>query len=116
MHDPVQLSSIERWLADVRALFIDAAPGLVPLFETYAAEAVFGRSYIALDLERLNPGAKILEVGAGSMLLSCKLVREGFEVTGLEPIGAGFSHFEQMRQMVLERAVALILGIWGQTR
>jgi SAM-dependent methyltransferase len=107
MHDPAQPSSIERWLADVRAHYIDSAPGLVSLFDTYAAEAVFGRSYIASDLERLAPGARVLEVGAGSLLLSCQLVREGFEVTGLEPTGSGFSHFEQMRQIVLERAVAL---------
>ncbi len=107
MHDPAQASSIEGWLADIRAYFIDTAPDLVSLFETYAAEAVFVRRYIAMDLEGLEPGARILEVGAGPLLLSCQLVREGFQVTGLEPTGSGFSHFEQMRQMVLERAVAL---------
>lgn len=107
MHDFAQPSSIEVWLTDVRAYFIDSAPGLVSLFDTYAAEAIFGRRYIALDLERLARGARVLEVGAGSLLLSCQLVREGFEVTGLEPTGTGFSHFEQMRQVILERAVAL---------
>ena len=107
MHDPAQPCSIEVWLTDVRAYVIDSAPGLVSLFDTYAAEAVFGRRYIALDLGRLERGARVLEVGAGSLLLSCQLVREGFEVTGLEPTGTGFSHFEQMRQVILERAIAL---------
>jgi SAM-dependent methyltransferase len=35
------------------------------------------------------------------------LVQEGFEVTGLEPIGTGFSHFERMRQIILARATTL---------
>ena len=52
----------------------------------------------------LRPGAKVLEVGAGSLLLSCQLMREGFDVTALEPTGEGFSHFDQMRQMVLDKA------------
>lgn len=103
----MRIPDIESWLADVRTYFNDTAPDLVPLFETYAAEAIFGRRYIALDLARLKPEARVLEVGAGSLLLSCQLVREGFHVTALEPIGAGFSHFKQMRQMVLERAAAL---------
>jgi SAM-dependent methyltransferase len=107
MPDAVKPDSIEWWLADVRASFIEKAPLLLPLFDTYSAEAVFGRRFIALDLEHLQPGARVLEVGAGSLLLSCQLVREGFDVTGLEPIASGFSHFEQMRQMVQERAFAL---------
>lgn len=31
-------------------------------------------------------------------------MREGFEVTALEPTGEGFSHFDQMRHMVLNKA------------
>ena len=107
MLDLVKADSIEWWLTDIRAFFMETAPSLLPLFDTYSAEAVFGRRFIALDLERLQPGARVIEVGAGSLLLSCQLVREGFDVTGLEPTATGFSHFEQMQQMVLERATAL---------
>jgi SAM-dependent methyltransferase len=107
MHDVVKIDSIEWWLADMRAFFMETAPSLLPLYDTYSAEAVFGRRFIASDLERLQPGARVIEVGAGMLLLSCQLVREGFEVTGLEPTAQGFSHFEQMRQMVQERATAL---------
>lgn len=96
--------SIKCWLAEVRAHFVAAAPDLLPLFDTYAEEAAFGRRYIASDLQRLLPGAKVLEVGAGSMLLSCQLVREGFAVTGLEPTGFGFAHFDRMRELILECA------------
>ncbi len=104
MHDGRKAFAIEGWLAIVRPEFVNIAPELLPLFDTYAAEALFGRRYIDSDLERLRPGAKVLEVGAGSLLLSCQLMREGFEVTALEPTGEGFSHFDQMRQMVLNKA------------
>jgi SAM-dependent methyltransferase len=107
MHNRAQQSSIDTWLTDVRSYFVTAAPELLWLFDIYAGEAIFGRRYIASDVANLKPGAKILEVGAGSLLLSCQLVREGFDVTGIEPVGSGFSHFEQMRQIVVARATAL---------
>jgi 2-polyprenyl-3-methyl-5-hydroxy-6-metoxy-1,4-benzoquinol methylase len=107
MRDATASSSMERWLQDVRSYFCLVAPGLLALFDTYEAEAIFGRRFIDRDLEQLPSGARVLEVGAGSMLLSCQLVREGFEVAALEPVGSGFSHFDQMRQLVLERADAL---------
>lgn len=98
---------IEGWLADVHGFIAGQAPELLPLFEVYSAEARFGRRYIAMDLQRLPAGASVLEVGAGSLLLSCQLVREGFDVTALEPIGSGFSHFERMRELVLNKAQLL---------
>ena len=107
MRDLEPQIAIEYWLSDVRTYFSETAPELLLLFDIYAAEAVFGRRYIASDLKSLRSGARLLEVGAGSLLLSCQLVREGFQVTGIEPTGAGFSHFEQMRQGVRERAAAL---------
>jgi SAM-dependent methyltransferase len=106
MHNSQNSLSIEWWLADVRSHFSVTAPDLLPLFETYAEEAAFGRRYIAGDLERLFSGATVLEIGAGSMLLSCQLTREGFDVTGLEPTGFGFAHFNRMRELILECANA----------
>lgn len=91
-------------MEEVRAHFVEAAPDLLPLFEIYAEEAAFGRRYIADDLARLPPGAMVLEIGAGSMLLSTQLAREGFDVTGLEPTGFGFAHFDRMRELILECA------------
>lgn len=96
--------SIGEWIGLVRAQFVAIVPELLPLFEIYAAEAQFGRQYISSDLDRLPRGAKIIEIGAGVMLLSCQLVREGYKVTALEPVGTGFSHFERMREVVLEVA------------
>jgi len=98
---------MDEWLRDVRAHCTQSAPDLLPLLDIYAAEALFGRNYISTDITLLKPGARILEVGAGAFLLSCQLVREGFEVTALEPTGSGFSHFEQLRQLVRDRAESL---------
>ena len=107
MHNRVQLTTIEWWLADVRESFIGTEPDLLSVFDTYAAEAAFGRQYIDSDLGNLKPGAKVLEIGAGSLLLCCQLVREGFQVTGLEPTGSGFLHFEIMHEIILNRANTL---------
>jgi 2-polyprenyl-3-methyl-5-hydroxy-6-metoxy-1,4-benzoquinol methylase len=107
MGDAVKPDSIEWWLADIRTFFMETAPSLLPLFDVYSEEAIFGRRFIASDLERLQPGARVIEVGAGMLLLSCQLVREGFDVTSLEPTASGFSHFEQLRQMVQQRATML---------
>lgn len=98
---------MEDWLATVRSRFVVYAPDLLPLFDTYAGEARFGRHYINTDIEKLSPGTKLLEVGAGAMLVSCQLVLEGFEVCALEPIGTGFSHFDRMRNLVLETAQSI---------
>ncbi|MFD2643980.1 class I SAM-dependent methyltransferase [Pseudomonas japonica] len=96
------LEGMQQWFAHLRARMPDAEAQT--LFDTYAEEALFGRRLIAPDLEHLPAGSAILEVGAGAMLLSSQLTREGFKVTALEPTGSGFSHFERMRQVVLESA------------
>ena len=98
---------MESWLADVRKHVLGSSPGMLAILDIYEGEARFGRRYIAADLARLTKGATVLEVGAGSLLLSCQLVREGFKVAALEPLGDGFSHFERLRELILERAKAL---------
>lgn len=100
-------TSIEYWLEEARAHVIAKAPDLTALFNVYSEEAKFGRRYINPDLMNLPREAEILEVGAGSLLLSCQLVREGFKVTALEPTGEGFSHFERLRAAILEKAAEI---------
>jgi 2-polyprenyl-3-methyl-5-hydroxy-6-metoxy-1,4-benzoquinol methylase len=106
VEDP-PLASMAGWLADVREYVKKKSPELLPMLEVYSGEARFGRRYIAPDLMRLPPDATVLEIGAGSLLLSCQLVREGFQVTALEPIGHGFSHFKQLRELVIHQAEIL---------
>lgn len=104
MRERVQKTAIESWLGLVRSKFIDTSPALLSLFDLCAAEAVFGRRYIEPNLACVRPGGSVLEVGAGTFLLSCYLMKEGFDVTALEPVGDGFSHFDQIRQFVLDYA------------
>ena len=100
----VATNLIDEWLDGVREHVAAARFDLLPMLETYIGEARFGRSFIDEDLSRLSRGAAVLEVGAGSLLLSCQLVREGLAVTALEPIAGGFSHFNSLQALVLARA------------
>ncbi|MDD2834165.1 MAG: methyltransferase domain-containing protein [Methylotenera sp.] len=95
---------IEDWLAQLRLKILSSAPNLIEIFDLYASEAKFGRNYIATELDKLAPNAEVLEVGAGSLILSTQLVREGFKLTALEPTGSGFSHFNQLREIVISEA------------
>ena len=99
-------SGIDIWLDNLRAKVLSLQPELVDMFDTYAGEARFGRAYIEPNLQALATGSSILEIGAGALMLSTQLVREGFKVTALEPIGEGFSHFDQLRAFVMGEAVA----------
>ena len=96
--------AIEEWLDILRIKVAKEAPELLQLFKVYAGEARFGRSYIDPNLQKLTFDAQILEVGAGAMILASQLAREGYRVTALEPIGIGFSHFSQLRALILEQA------------
>lgn len=80
------------------------APQLLRLFDVFAAEALFGRAWLAPHLARLPAGARVLEVGAGLMLLSSQLAREGYAVVALEPVGSGFSDFRALQTLVREHA------------
>lgn len=91
----------ETALSELREIVQADAPHLLPLYSTFAQEARFGRRWLAPNLDGLAPGASILEVGAGLMLLSSQLIREGFTVTALEPIGTGFSAFAELQAIVL---------------
>ncbi len=98
------MAEIEVWLAEVRAVLARNAPARLPLFEVFAREALFARHWLAPQLASLAPGAAVLEVGAGLMLVSCQLQREGYRVTALEPVGTGFSAFRDLQARVLEVA------------
>jgi SAM-dependent methyltransferase len=96
--------NIEPLLDDVRHVVRRDAPHLERLLEIFAQEARFGREWLTPSLNRLAPGAAILEVGAGLMLLSCQLAKEGFRVAALEPVSEGFSSFSELQKLVLAYA------------
>jgi 2-polyprenyl-3-methyl-5-hydroxy-6-metoxy-1,4-benzoquinol methylase len=97
----------ENWLRYVSDALHRDHPNLVDMFLVYSAEARYGRRFISASLSGLSKSSKILEVGAGVMLLSCQLVREGFRVTAVEPTGVGFSRFAILRKAVLKCAQEL---------
>jgi SAM-dependent methyltransferase len=96
--------NLESLLVDLRQRVLEVAPDLLPLFKIYANEARFGASVIEADVHHLSSGGQILEIGAGILLLSCHLQREGYAVTAVDPIGSGFSHFDRLRKIVLDYA------------
>jgi SAM-dependent methyltransferase len=95
---------IDQLLQDLLGIVTQGAPHLLRLFETFAQEARFAREWLAPGLARIRRGDPGLEVGAGLMLPSCQLTREGYAVTSLEPIGDGFSHFSELQALVLQYA------------
>lgn len=101
------IPNLKGWLQMVRSRIQESSPDLLPLFEVYAGEALFGRQLLDSHLSGLPSGASILEIGAGMLLLSCQLQLENFTVTAVEPIGGGFSHFNQLRRIVLDLAAEI---------
>lgn len=75
----------------VEDLILVERPELIDLFLTYQNEAIEARKLLDSSLVILNPGAEILEVGGGILMLAIQLASEGFKVTTVEPVGQGFS-------------------------
>jgi SAM-dependent methyltransferase len=100
----MKFKSIDDWIGYLRAKIKKSNPDLINSFEIYAAEAKFGRAFIHNSLLGIPKGSSILEIGAGTMILSCQLVIEGFKVNAVEPSGEGFSHFSKIRKIVLLHA------------
>ena len=78
-----RITAFDSWIELLRNKLIELHPHLIDIFEIYSIEAKYGRLYIDADLSKLSPGSEVLEVGAGCMLLSCQLKREGYDVTAL---------------------------------
>jgi len=95
---------IESLISGVRDRISAQGADLLSLFDTYAQEARFARAVFDSSLRGLPPSASVLEIGAGMMLLSAQLQREGFQVTALEPVGEGFSHFARLQRFVTDYA------------
>jgi 2-polyprenyl-3-methyl-5-hydroxy-6-metoxy-1,4-benzoquinol methylase len=68
---------------------------------------------ITLDLigEKIKPGIKMLEVGAGLCLFSVFLKKQGYDITALEPSTGGFGKFEIAKQVILDAYADLNLRV-----
>ena len=103
---------MRSFLSELRESLPPDREDLLRLFDTFANEAIVAREWLSPSLDKLPKESKVLEVGAGLMLLSCQLKREGFRATALEPIGSGFSIFLELQNHV--RLVATQKRVSGQ--
>jgi SAM-dependent methyltransferase len=74
-----------------------------PAHDRFVNEARFGLSRVLRVLPSVNPSlVKILEVGAGSCMLSAYLAGKRLQVTAVEPLGPEFDFFLELQRRVLE--------------
>jgi len=77
-------------------------PDLTGRPATAVNQAKFGLSRLLPILDaQVRPGCRILEVGAGPLLLSAYLASKGFRVTALEPLTPDFSWFDALQKDVI---------------
>ncbi len=76
--------------------------------ETYANEA---RATLGLIGEDVEPGIKMLEVGAGLCLFSLFLAQEGHDITALDHAAGGFEGFDRARRVILDAYPGLELRV-----
>jgi SAM-dependent methyltransferase len=79
-------------------------PELSSLFLTYQNEALAARRFLEESINELEIGAEILEVGGGILALAIQLADEGFKVTTVEPVSAGFNDMIYIMEVFLNIA------------
>src|ERR1700720_4745112 len=73
------------------------------MYERFVNEARFGLSRVLRTLSLFDPESmEILEVGAGSCILSAFLASKRLQVTAVEPLGPEFDFFSDLQRRVLE--------------
>jgi SAM-dependent methyltransferase len=95
-HDQHHLSESDllRFLAGI-------APGS-PMHDLFANEARFGLSRLLPVLSSKKRDPAVLEVGAGSCMLSAYLASKGVRITAVEPLESGFAFLTDLQNQVLD--------------
>src|SRR5262245_3996129 len=99
------LRATELWLEGIERHTRALAPDLGDVLTDYIGEARFGAVILDAEIGELPQGSRVLEVGAGMLLLSCALQSAGYHVTAVEPVGIGFSHIDRLREIVWKYAM-----------
>lgn len=86
---------------DLEAFGREVWPQISARPRTAINQAKYGLSRIVDALNGLQPKAEVLEVGAGSFLLSAYIASKGISVTALEPLSKDFSWFAALQADVL---------------
>ncbi len=68
----------------------------------YLAEAAFFHRVLAPDLDRLEPGSVVLEIGSGIGLLTRLVTHRGHSVVAFEPAAAGFGDMHRYSDLLDE--------------
>jgi SAM-dependent methyltransferase len=87
-----------------------------PFDEMMINEAAFGLSRVREVLKtRADPASRLLEVGAGHLILSSYLACRGFDMTAVEPLTDGFESFSDLhsRMAAYATSVAAPLTVLG---
>jgi SAM-dependent methyltransferase len=73
-----------------------------PMYERFVNEARFGLSRVLRTVSLFDPETvEVLEVGAGSCILSSYLASKRLHVTAVEPLGPEFDFFTDLQNRVL---------------
>src|SRR5262252_9621695 len=73
-----------------------------PIYERFVNEARFGLSRVLRSVSLFDPETvEVLEVGAGSCILSSYLASKRLHVTAVEPLGPEFDFFTDLQNRVL---------------
>ncbi|MDB2419132.1 class I SAM-dependent methyltransferase [Amylibacter sp.] len=76
------------------------------LIDTYLEESIFMLSIIEPYLEHLKVNARVLEVGAGTGLLSHILVNAGYKVTSIEPGANSFGFMPALSKAIASSLIS----------
>ena len=83
-----------------------------PAHDRVVNEARFGLSRVLRVLPSVDPSSvRILEVGAGSCMLSAYLASKRLHVTAVEPLGPEFDLFLELQRRVLEFCQGADIGL-----
>jgi SAM-dependent methyltransferase len=103
------VSAVERLgeADDLRRFCAGIVPAPSPFDEMQINEAVFGLSRLREGLKaRADRAPRLLEVGAGHLILSSYLACRGFEVTAVEPLKDHFESFSELHARMRRHAEA----------
>jgi hypothetical protein len=73
------LQATEPWLGEIERHARAIAPDLGDVLNDYIGEARFGAAIIDAEMCHLPQGSRVLEIGAGMLLLSCALQSAGYQ-------------------------------------
>ena len=69
-------------------------------WKTYLSEAKWGWLLLSDEINALEIGAKVFEIGAGPRMLSAHVAGQGMDLTSIEPASKGFSVMDKLGKIV----------------